>query len=470
MANDARLDCILAPATAPGPAARAVLRLSGPSLLAQAPSWMPADLPHPSGQREVLHGTWQAFPGVSLGVSLLCFPGPNSATGEDVVEFHLLSAAPAVAKLEEHLLAHGLRYAEPGEFTRRAFLHQRLDLTQAEAVLDLVHAHGASEARQAAARLQGGLRDSLTITREALLASLVELEAGLDFEEGDSQDLEPGEIASHLASAEHALQAGIQAQQQHRLRRQPAWDILLLGPANAGKTSLFQTLTGQRSLISEQAGTTRDRREGQWQRLHEKGLAADTLPWVLWDFPGLGGQAADARDAAARERSEEELASDIAADLLLLVVPPDARVEDLPDSLPVLPTILLWSQADRQALPSTELREALARRLPAHTLELRLGEQGRVGREGLEQAVQQHLLELAGQRADSREHSERHQAALHEALEAVTRARAWVEESGPQDLVAEELREALLALAALMGETTPEDLLDRLFSSFCIGK
>jgi tRNA modification GTPase len=112
----------------------------------------------------------------------------------------------------------------------------------------------------------------------------------------------------------------------------------------------------------------------------------------------------------------------------------------------------------------------LARQLPADTVELRIGDQGRQGRQELEQAVAQELSRLAGQREARTQHSERHQVALQEALVAVGRAQEWVEASGPQDLVAEELRVALLALAALMGETTPEDLLDRLFSSFCIGK
>jgi len=401
---------------------------------------------------------------------MLCFPGPHSATGEDVLELHLLSSAPALRALEEHLLAQGLRYAEPGEFTRRAFLNQRLDLTQAEAVLDLVHAHGAGEARQAASRLQGGLRESLAETRDALMASLVELEAGLDFEEGDSQDLEPGEITKHLERAEQALREGLQAQGQHQLRERPAWEILLLGPANAGKTSLFQTLTGQGSLVSAEAGTTRDRRDGLWQRVTESPSLAGDLPWMLWDLPGLGGEAADARDLAARQLTEQNLADSIQADVLLLVLAPETKVEDLPPFLPPLPTLLLWSQSDRQALPSSKLRSALALQLPANTVELRIGDYGRQGREGLELAVAHQLSRLASQREARNQHSERHQAALHEALLAVSCAQEWVAASGPQDLVAEELRVALLALAALMGETTPEDLLDRLFSSFCIGK
>ncbi len=470
MTSDARLDGILAPATAPGPAPRAVLRLSGPNLLEQAARFLPADLPPPQGQREVLHGDWRAFPGVTLPVSLLCFPGPHSATGEDVLELHFVSSAPALRALEEHLLARGLRYAEPGEFTRRAFLNQRLDLTQAEAVLDLVHAHGAGEARQAASRLQGGLRVCLAETREALMASLVELEAGLDFEEGDSQDLEPGEITKHLERAEKALREGLQAQGQHQLRSRPAWEILLLGPANAGKTSLFQTLTGQGALISSEAGTTRDRRDAPWQGIASAQADAGDLPWMLWDLPGLGGEAADSRDLAARQQTEQDLASGIPADLLLLVLAPETQVEELPRRLPAIPTLVLWSQSERQTLPSAALRAALAQKLPADRVELRIGDCGRQGREELEQAVAHELSRLGGQREARMQHSERHQAALQEALIAVGRAQEWVTVSGPQDLVAEELRQALLALAALMGETTPEDLLDRLFSSFCIGK
>ncbi len=452
MTSERRGDLILAPATPPGPAPRAVLRLSGPGLLAAAGDFLPAGLPCPSGAREVLAGRWPVAEGLGFAVELLAFPGPASATGEDVLEIHLLDA--------------GLCAAEPGEFTRRAFLHGRLDLVQAEAVLDLVHARSAAEARAASDRLQGSLGPALQAARDALVAALVELEAGLDFEEGDSQDLQPGEIEQVLAVGRQALEAGLARERQGRQRRGEDWRILLLGPANAGKTTLFQELTGEGGLVSSTAGTTRDRREARWRRE----LAVDQAAWTLLDLPGLGGSAVDARDEAARALAVHHLTGETAPDLALLVLPADADPAALDLVLPECPLILLWSQGDRGLPVASALREAVARRLPQPAATVVVGDHGRAGRETLEQAVAAALEELAGHGAVAARHSRRHQEALEGALAHLQLAQDWVAGGGPQDLIAEELRQALAELAALVGEVTPEDLLDRVFGAFCIGK
>lgn len=466
MTSERRGDLILAPATPPGPAPRAVLRLSGPGLLAAAGAFLPVGLPCPSGAREVLAGRWPVAEGLGFAVELLAFPGPGSATGEDVLEIHLPSGAAAMEQVRGFLLAAGFRAAEPGEFTRRAFLHGRLDLVQAEAVLDLVHARSAAEARAASNRLQGSLGPALQSARDALVAALVELEAGLDFEEGDSQDLQPGEIEEVLAAGRKALEAGLARERQRRQRRGEDWRILLLGPANAGKTTLFQELTGTAGLVSSVAGTTRDRREARWQRR----LAVDQAAWTLLDLPGLGGRAVDARDEAARALATGQLTGEAAPDLALMVLPSDADPAALDLLLPECPLILVWSQGDRGLPVAAALREVVARRLPEPAATVIVGDHGRAGRDALELAVAAALEELAGHGAVAARHSRRHQEALEGALAHLRLAQEWVVSGGPQDLVAEELRQALAELAALVGEVTPEDLLDRVFGAFCIGK
>ena len=283
---------IAAPATPVGPAQRAVIRLSGPQLLATASRYLPPLVPALSGVREVLAVKLEPLPGVAVDAHLFVFPGPNSATGEDVCELHLPSAVPLVEAQLQQLLDQGCRLAEPGEFTRRAFLNGRLDLTQAEAVLELVEARSSSAAVAATQVLSGSLGDCMTASRSVLLEALMELEAGLDFEEGDSQDLQPGEVADFLQRATKLLESGLEQEQQRLLRHGGRFRIGLFGAPNAGKTTLFSKLTGTSSLISEEAGTTRDRREAIW---YPEGSA---LPLTLVDYPGLGGQATDARDAA----------------------------------------------------------------------------------------------------------------------------------------------------------------------------
>ncbi|MDA1259730.1 MAG: tRNA uridine-5-carboxymethylaminomethyl(34) synthesis GTPase MnmE, partial [Planctomycetota bacterium] len=222
---------MFAQATPRGGAERGVLRLSGPDLLDRADLLLPYGLPRPSRppRREVLHGNWEGLPGASEACAVWVMPGPRSATGEDVIELHLPGSQPLLDAAAAELLARGVRRAEPGEFTRRAFLNGRLDLVQAEAVLDLVQARSSAGARAAAAVLTGSLGREMEAAREALTAALVETEAGLDFEEGDSQDLRPSEIAEQLAIARVALASGRTSERQRGARQQFEFRIALRG-------------------------------------------------------------------------------------------------------------------------------------------------------------------------------------------------------------------------------------------------
>ena len=456
---------IAAPATPVGPAQRAVIRLSGPQLLATASRYLPPLVPALSGVREVLAVKLEPLPGVAVDAHLFVFPGPNSATGEDVCELHLPSAVPLVEAQLQQLLDQGCRLAEPGEFTRRAFLNGRLDLTQAEAVLELVEARSSSAAVAATQVLSGSLGDCMTASRSVLLEALMELEAGLDFEEGDSQDLQPGEVADFLQRATKLLESGLEQEQQRLLRHGGRFRIGLFGAPNAGKTTLFSKLTGTSSLISEEAGTTRDRREAIW---YPEGSA---LPLTLVDYPGLGGQATDARDAAARTLA---LGAKVPLDLLWLCVSANTLPEQLPTSLPVAPRVVVWTQQDRGIRPSQELMAAViglaGPEAPQIGLSCQLPEGHKGGFVGLTKATLEALSAAEKALSDHIAHGHRHQEALRDALSCVARAVAWDQHGGHQDLVAEELRGALAALALLVGEFTPEDVLDRLFSAFCVGK
>ena len=454
-------DIIVAPATPEGPASRGVVRMSGLGLLQERSTFLEGQEDLPPAVRGVYPMRWDFLPGCSLDITLLQFPGPASATGEDVLEFHLPGSQPLLTALVQQMVDRGARLAEPGEFTRRAFLRGRLDLTQAEAVLDLVSSRSAQAARAASTLLHGSLGASLSHTRDVLLRALVEMEAGLDFEEGDSQDLEPGEVGHLLVEAKAVLQAGLAAEEQRQLRRDGSFRIGLLGPPNAGKTSLFAALTETPSLVSEEAGTTRDRREASW---HPPGSA---LPYTLIDFPGLGGSAVDAHDAAARSLAVK---ADTQLDLVWLCLNPTQEAEALPERLPDAPFVIVWTQADRLPGAATvALRQAL-RRFGMPLQEVQIGLQGQMGGQDLMQATAKALSQAEEALSQSLQHSRRHQQALQEALDSLQRGQQWDLQGGHQDLVAEDIRAALTVLAELVGEATPEEVLDRLFASFCVGK
>ncbi|TAH38689.1 MAG: tRNA uridine-5-carboxymethylaminomethyl(34) synthesis GTPase MnmE [Planctomycetota bacterium] len=448
-------DWIAAVATPPGAAERAVIRLSGAGLLDAADALLPPRCPRPRGRREARAGLLEWSAGCCVPVAVLVFPQPASATGEDVLELHLPGCAPVVDAVLEQLCARGLRPAQPGEFTRRAFLRGRLDLAQAEAVLALVQARSAASARAAAAVLAGSLGAQAAAAREALGAALTELEAGLDFEEGDAADLRPSEVSDLLQRAADAVAEGLRGEAQRRVQA-PGPRIGLWGAPNAGKTSLFRALTGVEALVSAQAGTTRDCLEAPWQP-----EPADA-PWILVDGPGVGAPAVDPRDAAARARA----AGQAPLALYWLVVDsssPCARVPQPPAEQHVL---VVWTHADlpRQA-PDAELERAEA-------LGSNVWVSSRDGR-GLADLARATAAELRGAedaQDGAQAAAERHHAALQAAAGAVAAARRLHRGGGPSDLVAEEIRSALSALAELVGRLSPEDLLDRIFARFCVGK
>lgn len=457
-AAPSRLDPILAQATPRGAAERAILRLSGLDLRRRWSALLPPRCPQPGQppRREVLSGELEWAPGAAVPMTLWVFPGPASATGEDLLELHLPGAQPVVDLVVAELLARGARLAEPGEFTRRAFLHGKLDLLQAEAVLDLVSAQSAAAAAAAARVLAGALGRESAAAREALARALVEIEAGLDFEEGDSQDLAPADVSHWLQQAAAAVQSGRSGESQRAARSRGEFRILLRGAPSAGKSSLFRALTGAEVLISPEAGTTRDRLEAAWPARRAE------LPWILLDGPGWGAVPRDARDAAAQARAQADPED---TDLVWLCADAADPRAALPASPAGLPCLLVLTKADLPPAPAA-LEAARRSGLPAVAVSAATG----LGLGELERATADLCAPAGAAQAARLASALRHETALREAAEALARARALQEAGGAQDLMAEELRAALRALSQLAGELTPEDLLDRLFARFCVGK
>ena len=364
------------------------------------------------------------------------FKAPRTYTREDLVEIHLPSSGPLVSRLIASLIDRGARPAKPGEFTLRAFLNGRIDLAQAEAVEQLISAEGEDDRRAALDQLGGSFSKRLSQIEGDLLDLCADAEAAIDFVD---QDIEILPVADAVARGKKALRelTDLTAETAARKTSDARPTVALHGLPNAGKSALFNALSGSDAIVSDVAGTTRDV------------LTADVdvgFPILLIDAPGESEAAG--LDGEAVRRSREALRR---ADLLLVVVDgtqPDASIEpkgrpwlrvytkaDLPHG--PLTGGQVTSSKTGQGLP--ELRQAIARLLRD---EDRPGARFRL--------------------------SLRQGSLLKEAEAALTRATSAAEMG--MEFVSADLRAALAALGGISGRSTDEDLLDRIFSRFCLGK
>ncbi len=367
----------------------------------------------------------------------LAFHGPHSFTGEDVVELHLHGGTLHLARCLAVLLRQGARLADPGEFTRRAFLAGKLDLTQAEAIADLVSAQTDLALKQARTQLQGSLSREIEGHREALLHLRAHLEVNLDFSEEDIPLIDPLGLAEKGRTLGLALGHLAETFVKGRRLREGA-RVVLAGPPNAGKSSLFNALAGEdRAIVTAIPGTTRD--------TLEESLDIRGIPVVLVDTAGLR-ETDDLVERLGVERTHRAVRG---ADLVLrLVGPEDPDVEtELEGELVVHSKIDLRRDRPEGLAISTltgegleALKEEIAERL------------GLIPREGLVIV------------------RERQYEALKVASDACLRAADGLSEGLSPELPAVDLQDAMEALDRLVGKTTIEDMLDRLFSTFCIGK
>ncbi len=422
-------DGIYAHATPRGVGARSVFRLSGDRVLDVAGGLACCDL---ATERAAREGELQLGEGrVTLPCSMLVFPAPASYTGEDVVELHTISSPAVVELIAESLEAAGLRPATPGEFTRRAFQNGKLELDQAEAVIAVIGARDATSL-QCAEDLLHTKTSRTSRHRRALLEVLSVLESGLDFESGDTGEVDPSmwrpqleQVCAELGDAvgrESAKPSGLPS-------------FLLLGPPNAGKTSLWNALADGAGfgIVSDVAGTTRDVR---W-------AACDGGRYRLGDAPGRahGWE----RDAAEQELKilRQELAL---VDGYCWVESCCATPRGAPDALGA-PALVVQSKRDLALFEVDGL-----------------GCSVRTGH-GME-ALRAELAALGARSAWAAEWETGMHARLAAAHAAVVRA---LDRSEPE-CIAADLRESVAALEPMDATRVPEEVLDRVFSGFCIGK
>jgi tRNA modification GTPase len=443
---------IFAPATAPGRAALAIMRLSGSSAgdVCRRLTGRPPPAPRRAALRRI-HDP-QRREALDQGL-VLWFPAPASFTGEDVLELHLHGGRAVITALLDALsVMPGLRPAEPGEFTRRAFLNGRIDLTAVEGLADLVDAETRAQARQALRQLDGALGRLYGGWRAALLRARARLEAEIDFapeQDVPAQLLETvrpdvrrlsAEIAAHLADGHRG----------ERLRAGLA--VAVLGPPNAGKSSLVNRLARRDvAIVTPLPGTTRD--------VLEVHLDLAGYPVTLLDTAGLR-EAADPIEAEgvrrARSRAEH-------ADVRLIMFDGAAWPELDPATLAMIDdgAVIVINKRDLAVLPAPlGIRGRAA--LPVSCL---TGE----GIAALLEALAKRAAGLLASGAEPLLTRARHRAALHDAAEALARFSA-APDHAELALLAEDLRLATRALGRITGEVAVEEVLDRIFAEFCIGK
>ncbi|MEQ8312411.1 MAG: tRNA uridine-5-carboxymethylaminomethyl(34) synthesis GTPase MnmE [Sphingopyxis sp.] len=436
-------DTIFALSSGMPPAAIAVVRVSGPRAGAALEA-LAGRLPAP--RRASLAELTDAGGAALDRALLLWFPGPATATGEDLAELHLHGGRAVVAAVEAALRAmDGLRRAEPGEFTRRAFENGRIDLAEAEGLADLLAAETESQRRQALGMASGHVSRAVERWQERLLALMAGAEAELNF--ADEDDVEVGEGAARRLIAG----MGELSDELGEWLARPAAEVIaeglsvvIAGPPNAGKSTLINSLAKRElAIVSPVAGTTRD--------VIETPLALDGIAMRFSDTAGMRGEGADAIEAIGIDRAKAAVE---AADILLWLGSPD-RVPDHPR------TIRIAAQADRWKGDAAAEADAAACDL---ILSAATGE----GMDGLHRMIVEMARTLLPREGEAALR-QRQRAALAE-------AKQWLDvDSGSREahdliLLAERLRLAATALDRITGRAGVEEMLDALFGRFCIGK
>ncbi|MEQ8821506.1 MAG: tRNA uridine-5-carboxymethylaminomethyl(34) synthesis GTPase MnmE [Sumerlaeia bacterium] len=458
-------DTIAARATAPGEGAIAVVRLSGPRARAiGARLFRPASAAQGLDRvaaRQAVFGEL-ILPGeraelLDQAVATV-WHGPHSYTGEDVVEFSIHGARVIVERLIGACVAEGARLAAPGEFTRRAFENGKLDLAQAEAVCDLIRSQTEAAGRAALAQLSGGLSRRLEGARQSLVPVVAELEAHVDFPDEGLEIATRERLSAAVEKAAGEIETLLESAGRGMALRDGA-RVVLAGRPNAGKSSLFNLLLRrERAIVSPHAGTTRDTVEAQ---VDLGGVAV-----TLVDTAGLREGAGEI-EAIGIARTREELAS---ADLVLFladcteVLGATRREYDLTRAIPHIVVANKADAGDALALES-ELK------LPARRAFVALSVATRAGFEDLEAALIREVAHAASGEQGALVTNRRHVRALETALEALRGSLEGLASDLSAEFVVVDLTEAIAQLDAITGrQGLDEDVLDQIFSTFCLGK
>ena len=454
-------DTIAAIATAPGEGGVAIVRVSGPEAEAIA-----ADVflrsGHGNGRLKshtLYHGRVRdpKSQRVVDEALLTIMRKPRSYTGEDVVEIHCHGGAFLVRQILGLILRQGARQAEPGEFTKRAFLNGRLDLTQAEAVLDLIRARTDRSAGLAVDQITGVLSQWVVELREELLDILVQVEAAIDFPEEEIELLQRPDLIGKIHALGKKINIISATYDWGKLFREGA-RVCICGRPNVGKSSLLNALLGEdRVIVTPVPGTTRD--------VIEESINLDGLPAVLWDTAGIR-ESDDQVERMGVELSRQHMSK---ADAVLLVLdgsqPLAAEDQLLLTNVDARKVLIVVNKADLPRRLETDFLARFAEPLRVQSISAKSGE----GITELKQLVRDLLIESETP-APVVITNLRHRSALQRSESSLTRAAVSLGEGYAPEFVAMDLNEARTALEEITGIIQNDDILERIFANFCIGK
>ena len=444
-----KVETICAIASAIGQSGIGIIRVSGPLARSIAKQILHTDIKPRYAYYGGFYGNDNSI--VDKGVAIL-FSAPNSFTGEDVVEFHGHGGSSVLRRLLETIIESNVRLAEPGEFTKRAFLNGKMDLIQAEAVQDLIQSNSEESALSAVRSLTGEFSAKINKILSELVSLRVFVEATIDFSDEEIDFLESHEVSNKLDSLKKSLIDILNTATQGAILRDGI-HVAIAGKPNAGKSSLLNTLTKQSSaIVTHIAGTTRD--------VLKETIYVEGMPVHIIDTAGLHNSD-DVIEQEGIRRAHKEINN---ADLVLLVY--DSRDSELdltilPDSVKDKPKIVIKNKID---LVDLKPRIHKVDNLMEIAISAKNGE-------GID-LVRGALSEFAGLNSSIEGvflARKRHINAIEETLVFISNAIEQLEQ-GSSELVAEDLRQAGLQLSQVTGEFSSDDLLGEIFTSFCIGK
>jgi tRNA modification GTPase len=451
-------DTIVAIATPPGRGGIGVVRLSGSRAkeIATPLLRLPRELTSESGHPATVFGELIENDGDTTKLDEIVvtyFPKPHSYTTDDVIEISAHGSPVVLRHIVERTIAAGARLAEPGEFTMRAFLNGRIDLTQAEAVRDLIDSQTLFQAKTAAQQLGGALSKRVQPIKKQLVELIATLEAGVDFAEDDVSVLPDVDITNRIAAIRAPLEELAQSFAYGKVVHD-GLTLAIVGRPNVGKSSLFNRLVERdRAIVTATPGTTRD--------LVTETVSIGGIPVKLIDTAGIRAAMEEA-ESIGIQKSYEALAD---ADLALVVLDSSAGIttedKELLNSTQGRKTLVAWNK--------TDLSVAQPPKLQIRAISTSASTGAGIG--DLRQAI---LHEIGADSATSHESgfltNTRHQALVNESLEGLNRSALAVQNKVPHEMLLLDLYSALRPLDSLTGTTTADDILHLIFGNFCIGK